>query len=135
MDSINLKNHNFSQECEFLFDSKIENKLINIPKEKGVYALVCSVKFGRLNGESDILYIGSASGIKKGLHARIWQYIRPRKLKTAQRISTNIKCWKLDAKIHLWLYLTPSAKELEHDLLTQHEVDHWELPPWNRILS
>ena len=122
MDSSNLSKLGFSQWYPFN-----KQNLKNAPPETGVYVLrKCGGElFGRLNGQSDILYIGST---KKSLKSRLQQYIHPGPTQwTNQRIHKYTKENSVEAS---WLSCN-EPKSLEHDLLKQYYFDHGELPPLN----
>lgn len=136
MTSEDLKNNGFRVYCEFSLSSpEIKSIADNAPTAIGTYAMVASTKFGRLQGESDILYIGSATNKKKGLKSRIKQYIKPGKTqKTSLRINRSLTDGIPGNKVFLWLHENPLALKIEHTLLSSYEKTHRELPPWNRSL-
>lgn len=136
MNSKDLSNNGFRVHSELsLSNPALDAIIADLPITIGVYAMVASHIFGRLNGQSDILYIGSATRERKGLKGRVKQYIRPgRTQKTSLRINANLKAGLNEAKVFLWICETPAAKNLESNLLKQYETAHRELPPWNRSL-
>ena len=120
MDSSNLSKLGFSQWYPFN-----KQNLKNAPPETGVYVLrKCGGElFGRLNGQSDILYIGST---KKSLKSRLQQYIHPGPTQwTNQRIHKYTKENSVEAS---WLSCN-EPKSLEHDCFTPVDDRH---PPNQR---
>jgi len=110
----------------------IKKGVIKCPKniETGaVYIIRLNRKFGRLKGESDILYIGSTGD----LHDRIVEnFLRGRGGKTTKRIHDYLvhKGYLNVAEVS-WVF-SENYEELEDKLLKVYEEDHHELPPWNR---
>jgi hypothetical protein len=99
------------------------------PKQRGIYMfrLARCKFFGRLKGETDILYIGSAEN-KRGLRGRLGQYLHPGPTQwTTKRICEMAK--KYDMEIG-WC-LCGEAGNLELELLHRYNEDHDELPPFN----
>jgi len=106
-----------------------EETVKSAPKQSGIYIfrMAQSKCFGRLKGETDILYIGSTE-YKGGLRERLQRYLRPgHKPGTNKRIHAIAK--KYDMEI-AWC-LCGEASNLELELLGQYFVDHDELPPLN----
>jgi len=102
-------------------------------KQYGTYILRMAQGkcFGRLKGESDILYIGSTEEGKRGLRGRLQQYLRPGPTQlTNKRIDEMAK--KYDMEI-AWCLCREGreASNLEFKLLHQYLDDHDELPPLN----
>lgn len=98
-----------------------------LPKKSGFYIfrLANSHYFGRLKGNSDILYIGSASTTLK---RRIKSYFNPgRSQKTSIRINSMME--KYDIEIAWNKCLNPKKEEAE--LLENYFSEHDELPPFN----
>lgn len=100
-----------------------------LPEESGVYVFRLDKTFGRLVGESDVLYIGST----KNLRNRLWRnYIKGRGGKTTKRIHYYLmKLRYLDRVEVSWVKLG-DYESLEEKLREEYEKDHHELPPWNR---
>jgi len=115
---------NFS-EWHLLNDKAIQNA----PSKKGTYVIrkAGGERFGRLRGESDIMYIGSTT---RRLKKRLQQYLRPGPTQwTNQRIYKLLtKGYKLE---FAWC-LNDEPKILEHNLLRQYISEHDEFPPMNR---
>ena len=87
--------------------------------------------FGRLCGESDILYVGKTEA-KGGFKSRLSHYLRPSKTQwTSKRIHGMLK--KYDMEFACCPYDEP--KNLEHRLLNQYLSEHDELPPFNHAGS
>jgi len=110
-----------------------ERSLISsLPKSPGIYVIRYAQPLGRLLGQSDIFYIGSAVNVN-GIKGRIRQYFHP-----GPTQSTNKRILALlDTMDNLEIsFLECSsgleAKELERQLLIRYEKDHSELPPLNR---
>jgi len=105
----------------------VDGALAGVPEDQGVYVfrLKGGKVFGRLRGESDILYIGST---KKGLRSRIYQYLHPGPTQW-----TNIRVGKLREKYQIELSWSKdrNPKAAEHNLLVRYFRDHDELPPLN----
>lgn len=82
---------------------------------------------GRLQGTSDILYIGSST-CKGGLRQRLSHYFHPGPTQwTNLRINSYLS--KFDMEI-AW-FPTNQPLNLEHELLSRYLNDHDELPPFN----
>jgi hypothetical protein len=99
------------------------------PKQYGIYIfrMARSKFFGRLKGESDILYIGSAES-KHGLRGRLRQYLHPGPTQwTNKRIREMAKKYAMEIG---WC-LCEEASNLELQLLHRYIDDHDELPPLN----
>ncbi len=106
-----------------------EETVKSAPKRSGTYIfrVTQSKCFGRLKGESDILYIGSTEG-EHGLRERLQQYLHPGHTQwTNKRIHAMAE--KYDMEI-AW-YLCGEASNLELQLLHRYFEDHDELPPLN----
>lgn len=81
--------------------------------------------FGRLNGESDILYIGSS---KSSLRQRLRFYFNP-----GPSQHTNIRINKMLNKYSIDVAVATNSNpvELESKLLIEYYIDHDEQPPFN----
>ena len=103
------------------------------PFEIGVYSfrLEGGRKFGRLRGESDIVYIGSASG-RGGIRQRLYFHLHP-----GPSQLTNLRSKQLQGRVHLQVACVPEPNpvKFETKILDQYLEDHWELPPLNRSAS
>jgi len=131
MDSNSLSRKGFERWQSF--NLKAEATLSGgLPMFSGVYVIKNDVSFGRFVGESDIVYIGSASG-EKGLRGTILQYFNPGPAQdTNKRINGILH---LHPGLKLSYILIPSADEanaLESSLLNEYDRQHGELPPANR---
>jgi hypothetical protein len=99
------------------------------PRKKGVYVIrqVTGKSFGRLQGQSDILYIGSTTS-RGGLRQRLIQYFHPGPTQwTNRRINEFLKKYQMEVA---WCPCNEPVN-LEHRLLRQYLDDHNELPPFN----
>jgi hypothetical protein len=87
-------------------------------------------KFGRLNGESDIIYIGSATG-GSGIKGRLGSHMNP-----GPSQQTNLRSRWLRERIDIEVAWAedPGASPMEDDLLIRYQEEHWELPPMNRAV-
>lgn len=99
------------------------------PSEPGVYILRLKRSFGRLVGNSDILYIGSTTDIN---HRLLKNFIGGKGGKTTQRIHYYLIEMGYLNNVEVSWKLTSDYKSLEKELLRIYEKDHHELPPWNR---
>lgn len=86
-------------------------------------------QFGRLRGNSDILYIGKSTG-QNGMRARINSYFNPGPTQwTNQRIHSFLQ---REVPMEISFVITENPRQLESQLLQQYVKDHDELPPFNR---
>jgi hypothetical protein len=107
----------------------IEEGIEKAPDVQGAYVLrrAQGQRFGRLRGESDIMYIGSSEG-KHGLRRRLRFFLHPgRRQLTSQRINEMAKKYEMEVA---WCPCD-EARNLEHQLLQRYVLDHDELPPLN----
>jgi hypothetical protein len=128
MQSKTLKEEGFTCWIKFNQENKEELKKI-LPQITGVYVIKCKKLFGRFNGKSDIVYIGSASS-QSNLKKRILQYFSPGRTQI-----TNLRINKLINKVDdlsIAFLCSTNANEYESCLLKRYEKDHGELPPANR---
>jgi len=126
LDSASLEKYGFKEWYKLI---DIRKGVVDVPVAPTVYVIRFNRKFGRLKGESDILYIGSTSD----LHHRIVEnYLRGRGGKTVKRIRKYLlnKGYLEVAEVS-WI-VTENHEELENRLLKEYEEYHHELPPWNR---
>ncbi len=88
----------------------------------------------RLNGSSDILYIGQSMNLGEEEKGRFWSYMHPNKHESRirQRITQLMKQGR---QVSLYLCRSPpggsSVSEHEKELLRKYAEEHWELPPFN----
>ena len=109
-----------------------------IPNKHGVYIFCAPAAFGRVNGESNIIYIGCAGGHD----SRAGQGIRGRILNTRGNSEKWIRnkienmLQEFDFTVY-WLVTTEGEgpKCIEQDLLCQYREEHFELPPANSTLG
>ena len=124
MDSEQLKQKGFSRWFPFT-----DHNVGRAPKQPGVYLFrkAKGIQFGRLQGKSDILYIGSTEA-KGGLKQRLRQYLHPGPTQW-----TNIRISKLSKKHEMEVAWHPCNEpgNFEHQLLQQYFKEHDELPPLN----
>lgn len=100
-----------------------------LPDQPGAYAFLMDDPFGRLFGESDILYIGSAASLRR----RFKLYLDTSS-PWYEGTSSRVMKWAENA-IDIGWTQTPTLKDaraLERQVLLRYESDHGELPPLNR---
>ena len=131
MDSNSLSRKGFERWQDFSL--KAEATLSNgLPTSNGVYVIKNDTSFGRFVGESDIVYIGSASS-ENGLRGRILQYFNPGPTEITNKRINGILHSRPGLKLSY--ILKPSADDanaLESSLLKEYDRQHGELPPANR---
>lgn len=106
-----------------------EDYIKNAPQQHGIYIIRMAngQRFGRLNGESDILYIG-CTRCRGGLRQRLFQYFHPGSTQwTNRRINEIMKKYPIEVAWHP----CQNPQNLEHSLLKKYLEDHDELPPFN----
>lgn len=109
-----------------------------IPAVVGVYVFKTRDMMGRVQGVSDIAYIGSSLR-EGGVQARVREHFYRRAPESTKdpsgRINQWTSAWGYDVDVG---WLVRSSKELaatiERELLEAYEVDHHELPPLNRSM-
>jgi len=100
----------------------------SIYKKKGVYILKYDKLFGRLKGESDILYIGHTTNFCDRF---VKNYLNGTGGPTTQRIHNYLISNNYVDKVKVsWIYTTNF--EIEIELREKYEKEHHEFPPWNR---
>jgi len=131
MDSCSLIRYGFLKWYRLL---DIKYGSVDIPSSPGVYVFRLDRCFGRLQGSSDILYIGHA----KNLCERILEnHLRGKGGKTTKRIHYYLCKMNYLEYVEVSWITTDSVKDsigMEKLLLKEYEKDHHELPPWNRAL-
>jgi hypothetical protein len=107
-----------------------KSDLFGIPKQPGVYRIVTSEPFGRLQGQSNIIYIGCSSKGEQGLWLEIGNLLNPQR----QHIYTlkTIRASGLQLEYEYVTTLAKEAGDIEYHLLDRYEREHLELPPANR---
>jgi hypothetical protein len=110
-----------------------ERKLI--PSGPAVYALLHEHAFGRLKGESRILYIGSTGmlgGDSDSCRLRIYRYPNGQHARELRR-RTELLIASGAAVTFQWkdVATKDEATLLESVLLERYAEEHWELPPFN----
>ena len=100
------------------------------PSNNGVYVIRMfdGQSFGRVVGESDLVYIGKAKR-KNGLKVRVAEYFR-KSLRTTTEFRINRFAHKFNLEISWQISQIPD--DLEMRLLKRYEEEHYELPPLNR---
>ena len=96
-----------------------------IPEKSGIYRIHSSLEFPRLNGETDILYIGKA----KNLHRRLMTFIKGHGRSAIGRFN---KLRNSGFDLLFSFELSDEPRQREEAELTAYETKHWELPPLNR---
>jgi len=103
-----------------------------LPERPGVYVIVLkNERICRFKGESDILYIGSATG-KRGLKNRFSYYRNPHESQTTN-IKINNFIIKSEPNITIfWKVIeNEDPRKEEEELLRKYFKEHDELPPLN----
>jgi len=104
-----------------------------IPHKTGLYVFRFTTgNFGRLAGESDIVYIGSSEDLNERI---VTNYLKGQGGETTKRIHLHLIERGYIERIDVSFAVLPTAqegRETEKELLKQYEADHHELPPWNR---
>ena len=106
-----------------------------IDARPAVYALLHQDEFGRLHGQSRILYIGKTGqlgGDSQSCRLRIYKYPNGNHARELRRRSSLL----IDSGIGVvfrWKYVTSSdeATVEEERLLFEYKAEHGELPPFN----
>ncbi len=130
MDSNSLRQKGFERWQDFSL--KAETTLSNgLPTSNGVYVIKTDTSFGRFVGESDIIYIGSASN-ENGLRGTILQYFNPGPTQSTNKRINGILHLRPGLKISYVLKPSPDdANALVSSLLKEYDRQHGELPPAN----
>jgi excinuclease UvrABC nuclease subunit len=99
------------------------------PEQHGIYMfrMAQSKRFGRLKGESDILYIGSTKG-SRGLRGRLQQYLSPGPTQWTNR---RVRAMTQKRNTEVAWCSCEEAGNLELELLHRYSEDNDELPPLN----
>jgi hypothetical protein len=107
-----------------------KSTLSGIPKQSGVYRIVSREPFGRLRGQSNIIYIGCSCKGTEGLWLEIGNLLNPQR----QHFYTLEAVRKPGLQLEYEYVTTPAeqAKDIEYHLLDRYESEHFELPPANR---
>jgi excinuclease UvrABC nuclease subunit len=131
MDSNSLSRKGFERWQDFSL--KAEATLSSgLPTSNGVYVIKNDISFGRFVGESDIIYIGSASD-ENGLRGRILQYFNPEPTQITNKRINGILHLRPGLKISYVLKASvDDVNALESSLLKEYDRQHGELPPANR---
>lgn len=104
-----------------------KQSLEKVPNEIGVYVFRKGRAqfFGRLKGDSDILYIGSTT---KGLRNRLRQYLTPG---PSQWTNIRVNEYANRNPVEFSFLANDDPKSLEYELLIKYMSEHEELPPLN----
>jgi hypothetical protein len=106
------------------------------------YLVVLNSPIGRLEGASDILYIGQSGRFGGDSSSRLWTYCHPTKKNHPTKITQEDRVMKVvgnltsnGVTVSLHVCQEPpdgqTVKEYESQLLSRYETEHWELPPCN----
>lgn len=100
------------------------------PSEHGLYVFRTKGgrKFGRLRGESDIIYVGSTRS-QGGIRRRVYSHLHPGRTQ-----ATNIRSQWLQERVQMEVAwdIGKNAEDKESVVLVLYLQDHWEFPPLNR---
>lgn len=103
-----------------------------VPEESAVYAFSLDRQVERLQGSSDIIYVGETGNLRNRIleYAGNWK----RKGGTGHRICENIKRLGVPLKVLFKLGKNMNASRLdtEREILERFVREHHELPAWNR---
>ncbi|MFC1952601.1 hypothetical protein ACFLWR_00525 [Chloroflexota bacterium] len=114
------------------YSIKDKQAINSIPEKPGVYQIQTDIEFNRLNGSSDIVYIGRARPSLKERLART-------KLNDFTQLDRSNKWLLANNKALKFRYaVLESNEEAEYTeaiLLWDYENTHWELPPGNDQLA
>jgi hypothetical protein len=117
-----------------------ELKTTKIPAKNGVYIIRASQKLNRVNGKSDIIYIGQSGGGQRkgnqGIGSKDNSIGRLFNTRSTHELNVRKKIEELHpkSKFKVEYYLTKvnqDPKIIENGLLTAYFNDHFELPPAN----
>ena len=128
MNSIFLKEYGFKKWHKL---THIKEERVNVSESSGVYILRLNRKFKRLQGESDILYIGCTGNLRERI---VENHINGRGGKTTKRIHKYLFAKGYAESVEVsWILLDDVSKDArEKMLLEEYKEQHHELPPWNR---
>lgn len=99
----------------------------------GIYLLISDHNFGRLNGTSNILYIG-CSGIRKNQKQGMLARLRNTRSKKYKLILSYIQKTIPKIKIKVVFFECETPLQTETQLLSSYLETHLELPPLNAHL-
>jgi len=131
MNSSNLRQQGFT--VWYPFCPSMEKRLIaSLPSTPGVYVIRSKKLFGRLQGASDIAYIGRAAN-SNGLKGRIRQYFHPGPTQSTNKRILSLITENSDFELGFNRCLAVAETGLLEDrLLAGYYREHCELPPLNR---
>ena len=100
------------------------------------YLVVCNKPIGRLEGVSDIIYIGKSERFGGDSSSRLWTYCHPTKGSQEERVMHVVgDLTTRRERVSLHICQQPpdgqTVKQYETHLLGRYKIDHWELPPCN----
>jgi len=107
-----------------------KSTLSEIPKQSGVYRIVTKGPFGRLRGQSNIIYIGCSCKGTQGLWLEIGNLLNPQR-KHFYTLKA-IREFGLQLEYEYVATTAKRAKDIEYHLLDHYGSKHLELPPANR---
>lgn len=126
------------QEWVPLAEIEKNHKLLEKAKFAGTYIFrkLGGEKFGRLRGESDIIYIGS-TGVRKGSSQTIYDRVYGDFILLSKpgRVTQRIHKLLMERNYLNKAEVAWCDKNIEAELLERYEADHDELPPWNRRME
>jgi len=107
-----------------------KGQLSEIPKKPGVYRIIAKEPFGRLRGQSSVVYLGCSSKGGQGLWLEIGNLLNPQRqhFYTLDRIRES----EVQLEYEYVTTLPDEAIDIEYHLLDAYEKKHLELPPANR---
>jgi len=104
---------------------------IAVPDSSGIYEIRTDYEFGRLRGNSTLIYIGSAASLRRRFQGQ--RFVDPERY-----LSRTEKLLLKGGHVVDFRYATTSdiatARRLEAERLSDYEQKHWELPPGNGVL-
>jgi hypothetical protein len=138
MDSDSLAKHGFGAWYEFVSEpwDYGRERLCGeasrqAPAAPGVYAFRRCQRFARLNGDTDLIYIGHGYVLDRLMKYASLRYKVPDKATTETRLAE----YSLSVALQVAWVAQPSkpdAKNLEGELLRLYAEEHLECPPFNR---
>jgi hypothetical protein len=133
--SIDLKKYDFKDWITIGTDYNANKELVlQLPKRKGVYIIRAKKPIGRLQGESNIIYIGQGV-IRHRIQALLRQYLPPpysnyKNKHTARKAFERLMS-KSELELELGYLTSENSKGLEKLLLQAYIEQHIEPPPLN----
>lgn len=115
---------------DFEGNADFDSAFKSAPEGPGVYflRLKSGKTFPRINGETDIVYIGSSKNLKR----RFNQYCNPGSTQwTNRKVKRFVKEYGHDSEFFWKKTSSDRIKIEEHNLLRRFEQEHHEKPPLN----